>query len=74
MILGKEALMNSIPKAAEPLIREFADALTRPTDRRFVVLLLAAIMTTGRRTVTHRLRTEKTVLREVVDFCIERAY
>ncbi len=38
--------MNSIPKAAEPLIREFADAITRPTYRRFVVLLLAGILTT----------------------------
>ena len=49
--------MNRIPKAAEPLIREFADAFTRPTYRRFVVLLLAAILTTGRRTVTNLLRT-----------------
>ncbi len=49
--------MNSIPKAAEPLIREFADAFTRPTYRRFVVLLLAAILTTGRRTVISLLRT-----------------
>ena len=49
--------MNSIPKAAEPLIQEFADAFTRPTYRRFVVLLLAAILTTGRRTVTNLLRT-----------------
>ncbi|MEE9271000.1 MAG: transposase [Candidatus Krumholzibacteria bacterium] len=49
--------MNSIPKAAEPLIHEFADAFTRPTYRRFVVLLLAAMMTTGRRTVTNLLRT-----------------
>lgn len=49
--------MNRIPKAAEPLIREFAEAFTRPTSRRFVVLLLAALMTTGRRTVTNLLRT-----------------
>lgn len=49
--------MNRIPKAAEPLIREVADAFTRPTSRRFVVLLLAALMTTGRRTVTNLLRT-----------------
>jgi len=49
--------MNNIPKAAEPLIRKFADAFTRPTYRRFVVLRLAAIRTTGRRTVTNRLRT-----------------
>ena len=49
--------MNRIPKAAEPLIQEFADAFTRPTYRRFVVLLLAGILTTGRRTVTNLLRT-----------------
>ena len=49
--------MNRIPKAAEPLIREFADAFTQPTYRRFVVLLLAAILTTGRRTVISLLRT-----------------
>ena len=49
--------MNSTPKAAEPLIREFAGAFTRPTYRRFVVLLLAAILTTGRRTATNLLRT-----------------
>lgn len=49
--------MNSIPKAAEPLIQEFADAFTRPTYRRFVVLLLAGILTTGRRTVANLLRT-----------------
>jgi hypothetical protein len=54
---GKEALMNSIPEAAEPLIHEFADAFTRPTFRRFVVLLWACILTTGRRTVTNLLRT-----------------
>ncbi len=56
--------MSSIPQAAEPLIHECADAFTRPTYRRstsrlcrFVVLLSAAIMTTGRHTVTNLLRT-----------------
>jgi hypothetical protein len=49
--------MNSIPKAAEPLIREFADAFTRPTYPRFVILLLASILTTGRRTICNLLRT-----------------
>lgn len=49
--------MNSIPKAAEPLIREFADAFTRPTYPRFVILLLGAILTTGRRTINNLLRT-----------------
>lgn len=49
--------MHSIPQTAEPLLREFAPAFTRPTYRRFVILLLAAILTTGRRTVTNLLRT-----------------
>jgi len=49
--------MRSIPRAAEPLLQELADAFTRPTFRRFTVLLFAAILTTGRRTVTNLLRT-----------------
>ena len=49
--------MNSIPRAAEPLIREFADAFTRATYPRFVILLLSAILTTGRRTINNLLRT-----------------
>ncbi len=52
--------MNSIPKAAEPLTREFASTFTRPTYQRFVVLLFAAMVTTGRRTVTNLLRTVST--------------
>ena len=53
--------MNSIPKAAEPLIREFTTAFTRPTYPRFVILLLAAILTTGRRTISNVLRTVRTL-------------
>ena len=49
--------MSSIPPAAEPLIHEFASAFTRPTFQRFVILLFAAILTLGRRTVTNLLRT-----------------
>ena len=49
--------MCSIPRAAEPLIQEFAVAFTRPTLARFVVLLPAAIPATGRRTVTNLLPT-----------------
>jgi hypothetical protein len=52
--------MHSIPRVAEPLIREFAPAFTRPTFQRFRVLLFAAILTTGRRTVTNLLRTAQT--------------
>lgn len=53
--------MNTIPPAAEPLIREFAGAFTRPTFQRFVILLFAAILTLGRRTVTNLLRTVHTL-------------
>ena len=49
--------MRTIPQAAEPLIRDFAEAFTRPTHIRFVILLFAAILVTGRRTVTNLLRT-----------------
>lgn len=49
--------MRSIPPAAEPLIRDLDVAFTHPTYQRFVVLLFAAILTTGRRTVTNLLRT-----------------
>ncbi|MFH0981549.1 MAG: transposase [Planctomycetota bacterium] len=49
--------MRSIPQAAEPLIQEFASVFNRPTFQRFVILLFAAILTTGRRTVTNLLRT-----------------
>lgn len=53
--------MRSIPQAAEPLIRAFAEAFTQPTYQRFIVLLFAAILTTGRRTVTNLLRTVQTL-------------
>lgn len=53
--------MRSIPRAAEPLILEFAPAFTRPTFQRFIVLLFAAILVTGRRTITNLLRTVSTL-------------
>jgi hypothetical protein len=40
---------------------ELAGAFTRPTFQRFTVLLFAAILTTGRRTVTNLLRTVQTL-------------
>ena len=49
--------MGSIPQAAEPLLQALAGAFTRPTFQRFTVLLFAAILTMGRRTVTNLLRT-----------------
>ena len=39
------------------LLQLFAAAFTRPTYERFVVLLLAAILTTGSRTILNLLRT-----------------
>ncbi len=41
----------------DALLHAFAAALTRPTYERCVVVLLAAILTTGCRTVRNRLRT-----------------
>jgi hypothetical protein len=49
--------MDSIPAAALPLLHELAPAFTQPTWRRCQVLLFAAILTTGRRTVANLLRT-----------------
>src|SRR5689334_1752192 len=46
-----------VPPEALPLISIFADTFTSPTYRRFVTLLLAAILTTGRRTIANLLRT-----------------
>jgi hypothetical protein len=42
-------------------MQELAGAFTRPTLQRFTVLLFAAILTTGRRTVTNLLRTVQTL-------------
>lgn len=49
--------MCVIPKFAERLLRSFTASFTQPTARRFVVLLFAGILTTGRRTVSNVLRT-----------------
>ena len=46
-----------LPPEALPLLAEFSSAFTEPTYRRFVTLLLAAVLTTGRRTVANLLRT-----------------
>ena len=46
-----------LPPEAIPLLAELAPAFTEPTYRRFVTLLLAAVLTTGRRTVANLLRT-----------------
>jgi hypothetical protein len=46
-----------LPPEALPLLAALAPAFTQPTYRRFVTLLLAAVLTTGRRTVANLLRT-----------------
>ncbi len=48
--------MYVIPKAARPLLDELVGAFTQPTFRRVVVLLFAAILVVGRRTVANLLR------------------
>jgi hypothetical protein len=49
--------MDSIPAFALPLLHELAPVFTQPTWRRGQVLLFAAVLTTGRRTVANLLRT-----------------
>jgi hypothetical protein len=49
--------MTILPPELTPLLVEFAPAFSRPTYRRFLVLLVAAILTTGRRTGANLLRT-----------------
>ena len=49
--------MFVLPPAAEPLIRSFAGAFTRPSFARFSLLLAGAIVTFGRRTVSRVLWT-----------------
>lgn len=49
--------MPILPDESLALLDSFAPVFTRPTYRRFLVLLGAAILTTGRRTVANLLRT-----------------
>ena len=49
--------MDIIPKEGLPLLVEWAPLFTQPTYRRFLILLLGAILTTGRRTLSNLLRT-----------------
>jgi len=46
-----------IPCFAQPLLDQFAPVFFQPTYQRFLALLVAAILTTGRRTVANLLRT-----------------
>jgi hypothetical protein len=49
--------MSTLPDFARPVLSSFAPVFYHPTYQRFLVLLLAAILTTGRRTVANLLRT-----------------
>jgi hypothetical protein len=48
--------MTIIPEPVRTLIQPMADAFTRPTFKRFLTLMAAAILGTGRRTVSNLLR------------------
>jgi DDE superfamily endonuclease len=48
-----------IPTWAMPVLTMFRPAFATPTYHRFLVLVLAAVLTTGRRTVTNVLRTAR---------------
>ena len=45
------------PNEAQPLLAALLPHFTRPTAARFITLLVAALLTTGRRTVANLLRT-----------------
>jgi DDE superfamily endonuclease len=47
----------NIPACMMPLLMVFRPAFSSPTYHRFLVLVLAAVLTTGRRTITNLLRT-----------------
>jgi hypothetical protein len=47
----------NVPACAIPVLSMFRPAFSTPTYHRFLVLVLAAVLTTGRRTVTNLLRT-----------------
>lgn len=49
--------MLTIPEFAQPVLSVFAPVFYHPTYQRFLVLLLAAVLTTGRRNVSNLLRT-----------------
>jgi hypothetical protein len=49
--------MLVIPDFAQPVLSLFAPVFYHPTYQRFLVLLVAALLTTGRRTVSNLLRT-----------------
>jgi hypothetical protein len=54
--------MFPIPPAAEPLVKSFRSAFTKPTFQRFMLLMTGLIVTIGRRTVSRTLRTIEPVM------------
>ncbi len=50
-------ILPPLPAEAAPLRLALAPAFTQPTFHRFTLLLAAAVLTTGRRTVANLLRT-----------------
>ena len=60
---SQESVVVQFPKTLAPLVEPFRSAFTRPTFDRFGLLLLAAILTPGRRTVTHVLATVPWLMR-----------
>ncbi|MHB1424216.1 MAG: hypothetical protein ACYC3I_13655 [Gemmataceae bacterium] len=49
--------MTILPAEATPLLLALAPAFSQPTFSRFTVLMAAALLTTGRRTIANLLRT-----------------
>jgi hypothetical protein len=49
-------LVLVIPSFAQPLLGQFAPVFLQPTYQRFLVLIVAATLTTGRRTISNLLR------------------
>jgi hypothetical protein len=55
--------MLSLPKVAEPLLRKFSIAFTKPTFQRALLLFVAFVLTPGRHTVTRALETARALCR-----------
>lgn len=49
--------MNTLPKNMQTMLEYFSSNFTKPTFQRFSLLVLAAILTTGSRTISNLLRT-----------------
>jgi hypothetical protein len=54
---AKRRLQTRVPRHAQSLLGAMAGAFTRPTFQRFVILVFAATLTVGRRTILNLLRT-----------------